>query len=118
MTPPPFTTSSCARCSGRSLIYHTTASITAVAQLHFSFSLSSWCYHTLSEAKAAHLRSKGIPALAYLDDSWLSNFRVSHGREVRAQWLAAGEATHVAKLVSFLCGQFLSAKRCDFRPTR
>ena len=86
--------------------------------LPFGFSLSPWCYHTFSEAKAAYLRAKGIPALAYLDDSWLSNFRASHGRAAREQWLAAGEATHVAMLVSFLCGQFLSAKKCDFRPTR
>lgn len=32
--------------------------------LPFGFSLSTWCYHNLSEAKAAYLRSKGIPALA------------------------------------------------------
>ena len=86
--------------------------------LPFGFSLILWCYHTLSEAKAAYLRSKGIPALAYLDDLWLSNFRASHGRAARAQWLAAGEATHVAMLISLLCGQFLSGKKCDFRPTR
>ena len=42
-------------------------------------------------------------------------FYVLAGRE---QWLAAGEATHVAMLVSRLCGQFLSAKKCDFRPIR
>ena len=46
--------------------------------LPFGFSLSPSCYHTLSEAKAAYLRSKGIPVLAYLDDSWLSNFLTSH----------------------------------------
>ena len=86
--------------------------------LPFGFSLSPWCYHTLSEVKAAYLRSSGIPSLAYLDDSWLSNFRASHGLAACEQWLAAGEATHVAMLVSFLCDQFLSAKKCDFRPTR
>ena len=86
--------------------------------LPFALRLSPWWYHTLSEAKAAYLRSKGIPALTYLDDSWLSNFRASHGRAARAQWLAAGETTHFAMLVSFMCGQFLSAKKCDFRPTR
>ena len=37
--------------------------------LPFGFSLSPWCYHNLSEANAAYLGSKGIPALAYLDDS-------------------------------------------------
>lgn len=59
----------------------------------FGFRLSPWCYHTLSEAKAAFLRSNGIPALAYLDDSWLSNFFAAHGGTAREQWLAAGEAT-------------------------
>ena len=54
----------------------------------------------------------------HLDDSWLSDFWASHGLPAREQWLAAVEATHVAMLVSFLCGQFLSAKKCDFRPTR
>ena len=33
--------------------------------LPFGFSLSPWCYHTPSEAKAAYLRSKGIPAIAF-----------------------------------------------------
>ena len=80
--------------------------------LPFGSRLSPLCYHTLSEAKAAFLRSKGIPALAYPDDSsWISTF-------LAEQWLAAGEATHVAMLVLFLCGQLLSAKKCDFRPTR
>ena len=82
--------------------------------LPFGFSLSPWCYHTLSEAKVAFLRSKGIPALAYLDNSWVSNFQAFHGLAAREQWLAAGKATHVAMLVSFLCGQFLSVKKCDF----
>ena len=86
--------------------------------LPFGFSLSPWCYHTLSEAKAASLRLKGTSALAYLDDSRVSNFQASNGLAAREQWLAAGDATHVAMLVSFLCSQFLSAKKCDFRPTR
>ena len=81
--------------------------------LPFGFSLSPWCYHTLSEAKAAFLRSKGIPALAYLDDSWVSDLQASHGLAAREQWLAVGEATHVAMLISLLFGQFL----CDFRQT-
>lgn len=85
--------------------------------LPFGFSLSPWVYHTLSEAKAAFLRSHGIPALAYLDDSWYSNFLSTHGLAARVQWLAAAEATHVAMLVSFMCGQFLSPSKCDLRPT-
>ena len=86
--------------------------------LPFGFKESPWVYHTLSEAKAAFIRSKGIPALAYLDDSWLSNHVATQGLPARDQWLAAGEATHVAMLVSFMSGCFLSVKKCDLRPTR
>lgn len=75
-------------------------------------------YHTLSEARVAYLRSKGIPTLADLDDSWLGNFPSTHGQPEREQWLAAAEAIHVAMLVSFSCGYFLSVKKCDLRPTR
>lgn len=35
----------------------------------------------------------------------------------RDQWLAAGKVTHIAVLVSYLCGCFLSVKKCDRRPT-
>lgn len=86
--------------------------------LPFGLSISPWVYHTLSEAKAAYLRSLGIPALAYLDDSFLTNFAATHGGGNRDQWLAACDATHIAMLVSFFCGYFLSAKKCDLRPTR
>ena len=78
--------------------------------LPFGFSLSPRCYHTLNETKAAFLRLKGISALACLDDSWVSNVQASHGLAAREQWLVAGEATHVAMLVSCLCGQFLPSK--------
>ena len=30
-------------------------------------------YHSFSEAKAGYLRSRGIPALAYIDDAWYGN---------------------------------------------
>lgn len=86
--------------------------------LPFGLSISPWVYHTLSEAKAAFLRSLGIAALAYLDDSFLANFTATHGLGDREQWLAACEATHIAMLVAHFCGFFLSAKKCDWRPTR
>ena len=53
-------------------------------RLPFGFSHRSWDYHTLSEAKAAYLRSKRIPDLGYLDVSWLSNVRASIRRAARA----------------------------------
>ena len=82
------------------------------------FCESPYVYHTLSEAKVGYLRLKGIPALAYLDDSWLSNFQSIHGEPARQQWLGAAEAVYVAMLVSFRRPCFLSAKKCDLRPTR
>lgn len=85
--------------------------------LPFGLSVSPWCYHVLSDAKASFLRSLGIPALAYLDDSWQSNPVDTQGLPAREQWSAAGEATHRGMLVSFLCGHFLSLHKCDLRPT-
>lgn len=54
----------------------------------------------------------------YLDDSWFGNFRSTYRQAERERWLAAAEAIHVAMLVSFSCGYFLSVKECDLRPTR
>ena len=31
------------------------------------------CYHSFSEAKAGYLRSRGIPALACINDAWYGN---------------------------------------------
>lgn len=50
-------------------------------------------YDTLGEAKAVFLRPKGIPALASLDDLWLSNFVSTHSLS-RAQALAGGGGGH------------------------
>ncbi len=83
--------------------------------LSFGFSLSPWVYHTLREAKASLLRSKGVPALGYLDDSFLCNFLATHGMEPRVPWLAATHATSSAMLVSF-CGVFLSLMKCYITP--
>ena len=64
------------------------------------------------------MRSKGLPALAHIDHAWLANVRSTHGQPARQQWLAAAEAIHVAMLVSWMCGYFLSPKKCDLRPTK
>ena len=34
---------------------------------------SPLCYHSFSEVKAGYLRSRGIPALAYIDSVWYGN---------------------------------------------
>lgn len=86
--------------------------------LPFGWNESPFVYHPLSDAKAGYLRSKGNPALSYIDDSWLANPRFTHGEEPRVQWLAAAEAIHVAVLVSFSCGYYLSENKCVFKPTQ
>ena len=67
----------------------------------FGWNESPACYHALSEAKAAYLRSRGIPVLVYIDDAWYGNFVSTFGRTDKEQWLSAAEALHVGMLVSF-----------------
>ena len=74
-------------------------------------------YHFLGEAKVAFLRRYGIGVLAYLDDSFLTNYVSTHGGPPRVQWLAAAEATSVAMLVSYFCGYLLSITKCDLKPS-
>ena len=41
------------------------------------------CYRSPSEAKAAYLRPRGIPVLAYIDDAWYGNFPPRSGASTR-----------------------------------
>lgn len=89
-----------------------------LARSTIGFSLGPYVYHTLAEAKASFLRSRGVPALAYLDDTLNRNFQATHAKAPQLQWLVTAEATHLAMLVAFFCGTFLSIKKCDFKPTK
>ena len=84
----------------------------------FGWNESPVCYHSLSEAKAACVRSRGIPCLAYIDDAWYANFAATFGASRRVQWLAAAEALHLGVIVSFLCGYFLSDTKCELNPSQ
>ena len=84
----------------------------------FGWNESPACYHALSEAKTAYLRSRGIPVLAYIGDAWYDNFVSTFGRTGKGQWLSAAEALYVGILVSFFCGYFLSDTKCDLKPSR
>ena len=48
--------------------------------LPFGWCESPYVYHTLSEANEALLQSKGIPALPYIDGSWLANMQSTYGQ--------------------------------------
>ena len=84
----------------------------------FGWNASPACYHALTKAKAAHLRSRGIPVLAYIDDAWYGNFVSTFGRTDKEQWLSAAEALHVGIIGSFFCGYFLSDIKCDLKRSR
>lgn len=86
--------------------------------LPFGWNESPLCYHSLSEAKASYLRSKGIPVLAYIDDAWYANPVATFGAPDHIQWRAAANALHLGILVSFLCGYFLSDTKCDLNPSQ
>lgn len=66
----------------------------------------------------AYLRSKWIPALAYLDDSWLGSIGTTHGQPARQQWLAAAKAMHIAMLLSLMREYFTLVKKCGLMLTR
>ena len=68
-------------------------------------------YRNFSEAKVAYLRSKGMPALTYLYDSWVGHFQATHGQSARQQWLTATKAIHDAMLVPLMRGYFLAKSR-------
>ena len=84
----------------------------------FGWNESPVCYHSLSEAKAAYIRSRGIPCLAYIDDAWYANFAATFGASRKMQWLAAAEVLHLGVIVSFLCGYFLSDTKCELNPSQ
>ena len=81
--------------------------------LPFGWCESPYVYYSFSEAKASFFRSKGIPAVAYIADSWSASVRGTHEQLPRRQWLAAAEAIHVAMLVSWMCGPFLLPEKCS-----
>ena len=84
--------------------------------LPFGSCESPYAYHTLSEAKHLFCGSEESPH-SYIGDSWLANFRSTYEQTDRQQWLTAAQAIHTAMLVSFMCGYFLSANKCDLCPT-
>lgn len=86
--------------------------------LPFGWNESPLCYHSLSEAKAAYMRSRGIPVLAYIDDAWYANFVDTFGGPRKVQWLAPAEALHLGIIVSYLCGYFLSDTKCELNPSQ
>ena len=83
----------------------------------FGWNDSPVCYHSLSEAKSVHRRSRGIPVLAYIDDAWYGNFASTFRCSDKVQWLSAAEALHTGVLVSYFCG-YLWDTKCDLKPSR
>ena len=59
------------------------------------------CYHSLSEAKAAYMRSRSIPVLAYIDDAFYANYAVTFAKHDELQWRAGAEDLCLGIMVSF-----------------
>lgn len=86
--------------------------------LPFGWNESPFIYLKLSEACAQYVGDKGIPALAYVDDSWIAApQQFSHGSD-KQQWLGAAQALRFAASVVYLFGYYLSLQICDLVPSR
>lgn len=86
--------------------------------LPFGWNENPLCYHSLRKDEAAYLRSRGIPVLAYIDDTRHAHFASTLGGFDEVQWRAAAEALHIGILVSYICGSFLSDTKCDLNPSQ
>ena len=71
--------------------------------LCFGWCASPYIYHSLSDAVAQNFRSQDIPALAWLDDFWMTN--------------AALEAVALALTIFYRCGYFLAFPKYSLEPT-
>ena len=86
--------------------------------LPFGWNESPVCSHPISEAKAAYMRSRGVPVLACIDDAVCATFVATFGKSNRLQRLACAEAFFLGIMVSFLWGYFISDTKCDVNPSK
>ena len=75
-----------------------------------------WCpsplvHNTLWTAVAQHLREKGVPTLAWIDDFHITNFRMTKEECQEQQAKAARAAVRLALCVFYRVGCFMSVKK-------
>ena len=85
--------------------------------LFFGWCASPYIYHSLRDAVAQYLRSQDIPTSAWLDDFWMSNFRVTRDLSPTGQQKAAREAMAFALTVFYHCGYFIAFPKYSLNPT-
>ena len=85
--------------------------------LPFGWNESPFVYQTVSGVRSQFLRSRGIPAVTYIDDAWQCSPVAAREKEPREQWLAAAEGLRLAVALSACAGFFLSVAKCDLVPT-
>ena len=85
--------------------------------LPFGWNESPYVYQTVSGVRSQLLRSRGIPAFTYIDDSWQCSPVVVCSSAPRGQWLAAVAGLRLAVSLSSCAGFFLSISKCGFVPT-
>lgn len=86
--------------------------------LPFGWNERAFIYSTLSEEKAQNLHRQGIPALSYIDDSWMGTPLKSKHASDRNQRVEAAHALRFAVTVGFLCLSYLSSTKCELVPTQ
>ena len=69
---------------------------------------SPFAYQTVSRVRSQFLRSRGIPAVTYIDDAWQCSRVAARRKQPREQWLAAAEGLRLAVALSACAGFFLS----------
>ena len=85
--------------------------------LPFGWNESPFVHQTVSGVRSQFLRSRGIPAVTYIDDAWQCSPVAARETEPREQWLAAAEGLRLAVALSACAGFFLGIAKCDLVPT-
>ena len=78
---------------------------------------SPYIYDSLSDAVAQYLRSRDISIPTWVDDFWMSNFRVTHDLDPTNQQKAVHEAVALALTIFYRRGYFMAFPKCSLEPT-
>lgn len=85
--------------------------------LCFGWKISPFIYHSLTEAVAGYLRTKGVPVLTWIDDVYFTGFQSTREESTPRQLHAAHVAGYLVMSVFYKAGYFMSITKCELVPT-
>lgn len=85
--------------------------------LCFGWKISPFIYHSLTEAVAGYLRTKGVPVLTWIDDVYFTGFQSTRDEPTSVQLHAAHVAGYLVMSVFYKAGYFMSIAKCELDPT-